>query len=331
MRAGDAPPARRRHLPRHPLLRRAARRARPRPRGPRLRRGRTHGPGAVDRSIDVDGAGGAGQRVGGGGGAAHGTCCGPSWTSEARASAAVGRVDLSPPRGAERALTRVPLHRRRRPQVRDPTGAVVVRDLTVAVPAGGSLLVVGPSGCGKTTLVRALAELWRPSAGTLAVPARARPPGVLVLPQRPLLAPGRTLREQLLYPEAAPPSSAEEAQEEAELRALLEAVELGHLLDRVAGRWDAPWEGWGALTPGELQRLGVARLLRRRPALAVLDEATGAVDEAAEARLYGQIRRAAAAIVSVGHRESLKQQHRVVLSLAGDGSGDWSLSRLSRS
>ena len=236
-------------------------------------------------------------------------------------------VDLPPPAGA---LTRVRLHRRRRPQVRDPTGAVVVRDLTVAVPEGGSLLVIGPSGCGKTTLVRALAELWRPSAGTLAVPARARPPGVLVLPQRPLLAPGRTLREQLLYPEAAPPSSAEEA-EEAELRALLEAVELGHLLDRVAGRWDAPWEGWGALTPGELQRLGVARVLRRRPALAVLDEATAAVDEAAEARLYGQVRRAAVAIVSVGHRESLKQQHRVVLSLAGDGSGDWSLSRLSRS
>src|SRR5689334_18514140 len=45
----------------------------------------------------------------------------------------------------------------------------VLRDVTVAVPAGSTLSVLGPNGAGKTTLLRILATLLRPTAGDVSV------------------------------------------------------------------------------------------------------------------------------------------------------------------
>jgi ABC-type uncharacterized transport system fused permease/ATPase subunit len=74
-----------------------------------------------------------------------------------------------------------------------------------------TLLVVGPSGCGKTTLVRALAGLAPVDAGEVSVvgldPHDGSSGGVFFVPQRPLAAPGATLRQQLCYPGAASASA----------------------------------------------------------------------------------------------------------------------------
>ena len=89
------------------------------------------------------------------------------------------------------------------------------------------------------------------------------------------------------------------------------------------------------LSPGEQQRLAVARLLARQPGLAFLDEATSALDLGLEAMAYnallrkrddasaGGAARGGITLVSVGHRPSLLQFHTHVLSCEAtvDGAG----------
>jgi putative ATP-binding cassette transporter len=96
-------------------------------------------------------------------------------------------------------------------------------------------------------------------------------------------------------------------------------VRLGHLeerLDEVAH--------WGQrLSPGEQQRLAIARALLYKPDWLFLDEATASVDEDVERLLYGLLRERLpdTTIISIGHRPSLKQWHENVLALRRDESG----------
>lgn len=79
------------------------------------------------------------------------------------------------------------------------------------------------------------------------------------------------------------------------------------------------------LSIGEQQRLGIARVLYHRPALAFLDESTSAVTEAAEKEAYRLMREAGITLVTVGHRSSLKALHERVLSLEGAPNGRWEI------
>lgn len=80
------------------------------------------------------------------------------------------------------------------------------------------------------------------------------------------------------------------------------------------------------LSLGEQQRLAFARALLAKPALVLLDESTSALDLDNEARLYERLVATGAAIVSVGHRDSLRQFHERQLSLGQGSDGlDWSV------
>jgi ABC-type uncharacterized transport system fused permease/ATPase subunit len=81
------------------------------------------------------------------------------------------------------------------------------------------------------------------------------------------------------------------------------------------------------LSGGEQQRLGFARLLLHQPDLAVLDEATSALDLASESQLYGDLVARGCALISVGHRRSLRAFHQRELQL--DGQGGWTLREIS--
>ena len=191
----------------------------------------------------------------------------------------------------------------------DVDGRPLLEAGSVAVAPGEGVAVVGPTGSGHTTLFRALAGRWPFGGGHIAMPPREQ---TLFLSQRPYLPIG-VLRDVVSYPMPAG------GVDDAALREMLEAVgliELGVHLDEPA-HWAL------RLSPGEQQRIAVARALVQKPEWLFLDEATSAVDEAAEARLYRLLRErlSETTLFSIGHRPTLHAFHarRLVVQLAGSG------------
>jgi vitamin B12/bleomycin/antimicrobial peptide transport system ATP-binding/permease protein len=194
--------------------------------------------------------------------------------------------------------------------VRTPDGTkTLVKDLSLELRPGQSLLLMGESGAGKSSLLRTIAGLWQSGEGSIGRPALR---DLMFLPQRPYLMPG-TLREQLMYPQ--PDSHTNDD----DLRAILEQVNLTEVLDRVDGNFEARVDWANVLSLGEQQRLSFARLLLKHPRLAFLDEATSALDEPNERRLYETLRDSSIAYISVGHRSSLKKFHDRLMTLKRDG------------
>lgn len=193
-------------------------------------------------------------------------------------------------------------------------GRPLLEGLDLVLAAGQRLLITGPSGSGKTTLLRVLCGLVPAAGGRLQLPPPER---ILVLPQQPFLPLG-SLRDQILFPTAADAS----ALGDGELRHLMEQVGLAALAERYPDLGQE--EDWSrVLSGGEQQRLGFARLLLRRPALVILDEASSALDLQAEEALYGLLVAAGPTVVSVGHRPSLRAFHHWELAL--EGGGGWRL------
>ncbi|KAA6422215.1 MAG: ABC transporter [Trebouxia sp. A1-2] len=182
--------------------------------------------------------------------------------------------------------------------------------------AGNSLLIVGPSGCGKSSMLRAIAGLWTIGNGEIECPPAE---DMFFLPQQPFMPLG-TLRQQLLFPsgEGSAWSMRTHPPTDADLRSLLDRVQLPDLADTVGGL-DTELEWSHVLSLGEQQRLAFLRLLLHEPALAFLDEATGALDSATEASCYKALQKHSTSFVSVGHRMQLLDYHTDVLHHVGNG------------
>lgn len=184
-----------------------------------------------------------------------------------------------------------------------PNGHTLLSDLNFTITPGHPALIKAPSGTGKSTLLRALAGLWPYASGTLTLPAKAR---FLFLPQYPYLPLG-TLRDAITYP-------ANEAYPDEVMRDVMIQCGLDHLI----GRLDET-EAWSyILSPGERQRVAFARVLLIKPDYIFLDEATSALDETSEAYFYQLLRKLLpdAAIISVGHRQTLDQWHTMIIDLS---------------
>ena len=184
----------------------------------------------------------------------------------------------------------------------------LVKDLTVAVPPGESLMIVGSSGLGKSSLLRAIAGLWDSGEGTLARPSSD---DMLFLPQHAYMVVG-SLRVQLNYPNLG------RSVTEDELHAVLDLVNLSDLADRVGG-FDNDFDFDKILSAGERQRLAFARVLLKRPRYVLLDEATSALDRENEAMLYGKLIDTSTTLVSVSHHPALVRYHSQVLELKAEG------------
>lgn len=240
---------------------------------------------------------------------------------ELAGSVAPGAVGLAADRDA---LARVDALCDRPPPVREPAagtrppagalraagvgvelaGAVLWRDVALALEAGDVAVVTGPSGSGKTTLARVLARFLDPTAGTLELGG---------VDYRDLA--GEAVRSRVGLSEdephvfdttlAANLRVAAPGATESDLLAALDAVGLGDLLDRLPEGLATRLAHGAGLSGGERRRLGLAReLLADRP-IAVLDEPTEGLDEetarAVLERLVGERGRA---LLIVSHHDA---------------------------
>jgi putative ATP-binding cassette transporter len=194
-----------------------------------------------------------------------------------------------------------------------PGGQPLIEDVNLSLKPGESALLSGPSGVGKSTLLRAIAGIWPFGRGEIRVPSNTR---LLFLPQKPYLPIG-TLREAVSYP--MPPGGVDDTN----LREAIESVGLPEL----AGRLDDSSHWALQLSPGEQQRIAFARALVQKPDWLFLDEATSAVDEPTEARLYRLVRDRLprTTLFSVGHRATLRPFHDRQLYVQPDGDGPASI------
>jgi vitamin B12/bleomycin/antimicrobial peptide transport system ATP-binding/permease protein len=198
-------------------------------------------------------------------------------------------------------------------QVDLPNGSSLLDNLEFSLNKGDTLLIAGPSGSGKSTLMRTLAGIWPFAKGCISIPQGE---SVLFLPQKPYLPLG-TLRDTLLYPHGAGWVSDEP------LKEVMTLCKLNELLDKLDSV-----EDWShLLSLGEQQRIAFARVLLQRPKWLFLDEATSALDEPTECAMYRLLQEQLqdSAIISVGHRHTLLDYHRMRLHI--DGMGKWSLQK----
>jgi putative ATP-binding cassette transporter len=178
-----------------------------------------------------------------------------------------------------------------------PSGQVLLQQASLSAAPGDMVLLKGPSGSGKSTLFRAFAGIWPFAKGQTHLPA-----GSMFIPQRPYFPDG-PLRDALAYPQPASSYSDEALQ-----KALTDA-----LLPALCSRLDDQ-DAWSQkLSGGEQQRLAIARVLLKKPTWIFADEATAALDQAAETTLYeklqAHIRSVKGGMVSIAHRPTVAAFH----------------------
>ena len=138
--------------------------------------------------------------------------------------------------------------------------------------------LIGPSGCGKSTLLRIIGDLIEPSSGTVVVngkPARQarrdRDYGIVF--QDPVLYDWRTVAKNVALPLEMAGWARQKRNER--VQKMLELVELQGFESH------RPWQ----LSGGMQQRVSIARALSFDPALLLMDEPFGALDEMTRERL----------------------------------------------
>jgi NitT/TauT family transport system ATP-binding protein len=149
---------------------------------------------------------------------------------------------------------------------------VALSDIDLTVAQGDFVSLIGPSGCGKTTLLRAIADLAPLTSGTLRINGmtpdearRNRAYGYVF--QAPALFPWRNVTRNVTLPlELTGMSKVERGQRAAEFLHLLGLKDFGRKF---------PWQ----LSGGMQQRVSIARALCFKPALLLMDEPFGALDE----------------------------------------------------
>lgn len=154
--------------------------------------------------------------------------------------------------------------------------------LSLQVAEGEFVSFIGPSGCGKTTLLRLIADLEQPTAGSLRVngvspeEARLRRAYGYVF-QAPALYPWRTIEKNVMLPLEVMGIRQRERRERA--KRYLALVNLSGFERKF------PWQ----LSGGMQQRVSIARALSFDPALLLMDEPFGALDEIVRDHLNEQL------------------------------------------
>lgn len=169
-------------------------------------------------------------------------------------------------------------------RVRGGPGVAALSDVDLDVRPGEFVSLIGPSGCGKSTLLRIVGDLIEPTGGQVLVNGKPAHQARLdrdygIVFQDPVLYDWRTVARNIALPLEMMGWNRERRGQR--IREMLELVELtgfeGHY----------PWQ----LSGGMQQRVSIARALSFSPALLLMDEPFGALDEMTRERLNMELLR----------------------------------------
>ncbi|MEA5014208.1 MAG: ABC transporter ATP-binding protein [Candidatus Limiplasma sp.] len=188
----------------------------------------------------------------------------------------------------------------------------ILKDISFTLEQGRSVAIVGPSGAGKSSLVGLIPRLYDVTAGQVLLDGmdvrkldlRALRQSVGMVTQDTYLFNG-AIRDNLLY--AKPQATQEEMEEackKANIHDFIAAQPMGY--DTVVGNRGLKLSG------GEKQRLSIARVILKDPAILIFDEATSSLDSISEDLIQDAIQ------PLIQSRTSILIAHRLSTVMAAD-------------
>ena len=185
---------------------------------------------------------------------------------------------------------------------------MILAGVSLSLEPGESLAITGPSGAGKSTLVRLLTGLWKPNAGAVRLdhvdlaqwPREALGPWLGYVPQDVELFAG-TVADNIARLGELDADKVVQAAQRAGVHELILALPEGY---------DTVVDTLGVmLSPGQRQRIALARALYGDPKLLVLDEPNSNLDGAGELALAEALKalRGQVTVIVVTHRSTLVQ------------------------
>jgi PrtD family type I secretion system ABC transporter len=196
--------------------------------------------------------------------------------------------------------------------------SLILAGVSLALAPGEALAIIGPSGAGKSSLIRVLCGLWRPSGGNVRldgadlsqVPREAVGPHIGYVPQDVELF-AATVGENIARMGQVNPAAVVAAGKAAGVHEMILALSDGY---------DTRIEPTGGLlSPGQRQRIALARALYGEPKLLLLDEPNSNLDGAGEQALSDALEalKGKATVVMVTHRTTLVKHADKMLVLEG--------------
>lgn len=195
---------------------------------------------------------------------------------------------------------------------------VALKQINLEIHQSEFISLIGPSGCGKSTLLRLVGDLISPSKGTVLVNGKPAHQARVdqdygIVFQAPVLYEWRSVMKNVQLPLELRGYRRDQREERA--REMLALVELNGFERHY------PWQ----LSGGMQQRAAIARALAIRPALLLMDEPFGALDEMTRERMNMELhdiwRRTETTVIFVTHSiaEAVFLSSRVVVMSARPG------------
>ncbi len=159
---------------------------------------------------------------------------------------------------------------------------VALNDISLDIQPGEFISLIGPSGCGKSTLLRTVGDLISPSSGTITVNGKTAHQARLdrdygMVFQSPVLFEWRSVQANVELPlEVLKINKAEREKRAQDMLALVELTQFTQHF---------PWQ----LSGGMQQRVAIARALAFKPAILLMDEPFGALDEITRERMNDEL------------------------------------------
>jgi len=183
---------------------------------------------------------------------------------------------------------------------------IILKGVTLDVPAGTSLAVVGPSGAGKSTLARLLYRFYDPTGGRITIDGQ----DIAKVQQSSLRAQiGIVPQDTVLFNDTIGYNIAYGRQ--GSTQADVEGAAQGAAIDNFIAALPQGYESMVGerglkLSGGEKQRVAIARTLLKDPPILILDEATSALDSRTEEAIQATLDSAARGrtTITIAHRLS---------------------------